>query len=119
MLNLGSRSLQAQQQGVAVAGQNLANVNNPAYARQRLNLQTSTPTMGGMGPEGSGVDAVGITQLRNAFLDVQVRSETSVRISSIPADRAAIRHGGPRRATRQQRLHGWRHQRRFEWRIGG
>lgn len=78
MLNLGSRSLQAQQQGVAVAGQNLANVNNPAYARQRLNLQTSTPTMGGMGPEGSGVDAVGITQLRNAFLDVQVRSETSV-----------------------------------------
>ena len=78
MLNVGARALQAQQEGVAVAGQNLANVNNPAYARQRLTLQTSTPTMGGMGPEGTGVDAVAITQLRNTFLDSQIRSETSV-----------------------------------------
>ena len=42
-LNLGARSLQVQQQGVEITGQNLANANNPAYARQRLNIQTSTP----------------------------------------------------------------------------
>jgi flagellar hook-associated protein FlgK len=32
-LNLGTRALQAHSQGLAVAGQNLANVNNPAYTR--------------------------------------------------------------------------------------
>lgn len=78
MLNLGSRSLQTQQQGVAVAGQNLANVNNPAYARQRLTIQTSTPILTGLGSEGTGADAVAIRQLRDAFLDGQIQSETSV-----------------------------------------
>jgi flagellar hook-associated protein 1 FlgK len=78
MLEVGSRALQAQQQGVAVAGQNLANVNNPAYARQRLTLQTSAPILTGLGPVGTGVDAVAITQLRDALLDGQIRGETSV-----------------------------------------
>ena len=78
MLNVGARALQTQQQGVSVAGQNLANVNNPAYARQRLVIQTSTPTLTGLGSEGTGVDAVGIRQLRDSLLDGQIRSETSV-----------------------------------------
>jgi len=33
-LNLTTRELQAQQAGVQALGQNLANLNNPAYARQ-------------------------------------------------------------------------------------
>ena len=78
MLNVGSRSLQTQQQGVAVAGQNLANVNNPAYARQRLTVQTSTPVTTGIGSEGTGADAVAITQLRNTLLDGQIQGETSI-----------------------------------------
>ena len=40
-LNLGARSLSTQQQGTEVAGHNLANVNNPAYSRQRLAIATS------------------------------------------------------------------------------
>lgn len=78
MLNIGSRALQTQQQGVEVAGQNLANVNNPAYARQRLILQTSAPTATSIGSEGTGVDAVAITQLRSTLLDGQIQSETSI-----------------------------------------
>ena len=39
---MGARSLQTQQQGLEVTGHNLANVNNPAYARQRLEIQTKT-----------------------------------------------------------------------------
>ena len=78
MLHVSSRALQTQQQGVEVAGQNLANVNNPAYSRQRLDIQTSTPTQSGIGPLGTGVEAVAITQLRNTLLDGQIQGETSI-----------------------------------------
>ena len=40
-LNLATRSLATQQAGTEVAGHNLANVSNPAYARQRMRIETS------------------------------------------------------------------------------
>lgn len=78
-LNLGARSLQVQQQAIEVAGHNLANVNNPAYARQRLEVATSPPVPTPIGPLGTGADAVAIRQLRDALLDAQITRETSVR----------------------------------------
>jgi flagellar hook-associated protein 1 FlgK len=80
-LGLATRSLQTQQQGTEVAGHNLANVNNPAYSRQRLSISTSLTLPSPIGPEGTGADAVGITQLRSALLDRQVQSESSIRAS--------------------------------------
>ena len=77
-LNLGARSLQTQQQGVQVAGHNLANASNTAYARQRLEIQTSTPLLTSIGSVGTGADAVAITQLRDTLLDQQIQGETSV-----------------------------------------
>jgi flagellar hook-associated protein 1 FlgK len=77
-LNLGARSLQVQQAGVEVAGQNLSNINNAAYARQRLEIQTSLTIPSELGPEGTGVQAVGIQQIRDSLLDGQITSETSV-----------------------------------------
>ena len=68
----------AQQVGVEVTGQNLANANNPAYARQTVRLQTSTPTPTGIGMEGTGVEAVSIQQVRDQLLDSQIQSESSV-----------------------------------------
>ena len=40
-LNLASNSLATQQDAMAVAGQNMANVNNPAYARERAVVQSA------------------------------------------------------------------------------
>lgn len=77
-LNLGARSLQAQQTAVQVTSQNLANVNNPAYARQRVQLQTSPTVAGPNGPQGTGVLALSIQQLRDRLVDGQVASESSV-----------------------------------------
>lgn len=77
-LNLGTRSLQTQQAGVEVTGQNLANVNNPAYSRQRLQIQTTDALPSSLGPVGTGAQAVAIEQLRNALLDTQIRNEQSV-----------------------------------------
>jgi flagellar hook-associated protein 1 FlgK len=77
-LNLGARALQVQQAGVEIAGQNLANINNPAYARQRVDIQTSLPTPTPFGPEGTGAQVVAIQQLRNTLLDGQIQGESSV-----------------------------------------
>jgi len=77
-LSLGTRSLQTQRAGVEVAGQNLANVNNPDYARQRVVIQTSITLDGTFGAQGSGADAIAIQQIRSALVDQQVNGELSV-----------------------------------------
>ncbi len=77
-LNMGARSLQTQQQGVEIAGNNLANVNNPAYARQRLEIHSSGTIPDAVGPQGTGAESVAIRQIRDALIDRQLSSEISV-----------------------------------------
>ncbi len=77
-LNMGARSLQTQQQGVEIAGNNLANVNNPAYARQRIQLQSSATIPDVVGPQGTGAENTAIRQIRDALVDRQLSSEISV-----------------------------------------
>src|SRR5690348_14833802 len=77
-LQLGARALQANQLGVEVTGQNLANSSNTAYARQVVNLSTSTPTPTTLGMQGTGVQVTSIQQVRDAMLDGEVRDESSV-----------------------------------------
>jgi flagellar hook-associated protein 1 len=79
ILNMGTRAMGAQRAGVEVAGQNLANVNNAAYARQRVTISTSLTITGALGPQGTGADAVGILQMRSALLDQQIQAEASLR----------------------------------------
>ncbi len=88
-LNLGSRALAAQQQGVQTAGHNLANVNNPAYARQRLNLQTSTAIADTAGFYGTGVEAGSVVSLRNNVVDREMIDEASV-TGSLDAQQSAL-----------------------------
>src|SRR5258707_613533 len=77
-LSLGTRAMQAQQAGVTVTGQNLANANNPAYARQRANFQTSDAVATTNGVRGTGVQVAGIQQIRDSVLDSQISDEGSV-----------------------------------------
>jgi flagellar hook-associated protein 1 FlgK len=67
-----------QQEATALAGQNMANVNNPAYAEEQLDVQSATPLETPAGDEGTGVEAVSITSMRNALLDAQIAAEDSV-----------------------------------------
>lgn len=77
-LNLGARSMIAEELGVEVTGQNLANANNAAYTRQTVQLQTSTPTPSSLGLQGTGVEAASIQQVSNQLLNGQIQSEASV-----------------------------------------
>jgi flagellar hook-associated protein 1 FlgK len=88
-LNLASRSLQTQQAGIAVSGQNLANVNTPGYARQTLVIGPSPDVMTAAGPEGTGADATAIQSLRSSILDQQVATENSV-TGSLTAQQQAL-----------------------------
>lgn len=90
-LMLGARSLETQRQGIEVAGHNLANVNNPAYARQRIKLQTSETVPSTLGPQGTGAEATAILQLRSSLLDNQITTETSVS-GSLESQQAALQY---------------------------
>lgn len=77
-LGMGTRSLQAQQRGIETAGHNLANVNNPAYARQRVLLRTSNALPTPIGPIGTGAQVTQVQQIRDALLDQRIATESSV-----------------------------------------
>jgi flagellar hook-associated protein 1 len=91
-LDMASRSLQVQRQGVEVAGHNLANVNNPAYSRQRLSIVTSPTIPSSTGPLGTGADVAGVRQLRSSILDQQIQGETGV-AGFLTAQQSALQLG--------------------------
>ena len=72
-----AQALNAHQAGVEVASRNLANVSNPAHARQRVVLGDRVTVDGRLGPLGNGVEVLGVEQIRDQFLDKAVIEETS------------------------------------------
>jgi flagellar hook-associated protein 1 FlgK len=90
-LNMASGAMDAQQEGIEVAGQNMANVDNSAYAREQLVLESSIPMPTSIGSEGTGVEATAITEVRDALLDQQITSETSV-TGSLTSQQTALQY---------------------------
>lgn len=72
-----TQALAAQSEGVFTAGRNMANVNNPAYARQRVVLGDKGVIQTTLGSQSLGIEAVGLRNIRDALLDAQVSRETS------------------------------------------
>lgn len=83
--------MQVQQQGIEVAGHNMANVNNPGYARQRVAIQTASSITTPQGTQGTGADNESITQIRNILLDSQIITELSV-TGSLDAQQQALQN---------------------------
>lgn len=77
-LNASVNALSAHSRAVEIAGKNLANVNNPDYARQRVLIGSLGTIMTAQGPESMGITALAIQQLRDGLLDQQVTRETSL-----------------------------------------
>jgi flagellar hook-associated protein 1 FlgK len=72
-----SQALAAQQAGLQVVSNNLANVNTPGYSRQSIVLGSAGVMNSPIGEVSMGVSATGIQQARNPFLDAQVTQELS------------------------------------------
>jgi flagellar hook-associated protein 1 FlgK len=79
VLSIGSKALLAQQKGIYVTGNNIANVNTPGYTRQRVNLSTDVPVNTSIGPVGTGVTAIDVERIYQRFLGVQINNETQTR----------------------------------------
>ncbi len=75
VLQAGKSAVLAQQKGIEVTGQNIANVNTPGYTRRRLNLTQGISISSSAGPIGSGVIAKGVERLYDRFLGAQINQE--------------------------------------------
>jgi flagellar hook-associated protein 1 FlgK len=71
-LSLASKALMAHQAAIQVTSRNIANVNNPEHARQRVIMGDRAFVPTAQGPEGTGVEVLTVEQMRDAFLDKQV-----------------------------------------------
>jgi flagellar hook-associated protein 1 FlgK len=76
VLSIGSKALSAQQKGIYVTGNNIANINTPGYSRQRLNMASDFPVDSSIGPVGTGVRAIEVERIYQRFLGVQINNET-------------------------------------------
>jgi flagellar hook-associated protein FlgK len=81
-LNTARTALSAQQRGIDVTGQNIANVNTDGYSRQRAELQaiggSTIPAFYSKSSGiGQGVDADTVTRIRDAFLEGRAHQEYS------------------------------------------
>lgn len=84
-----SKALTAHRFGVTTAGNNMANVNNPDYARQRVIIGEDGYVQTVGGPRGLGVEVQGFEHMRDVVLDREVLRETSLN-ASLTAQQAAL-----------------------------
>ena len=77
-LNSSVKALGAQSMAISVAGKNLANVNNPNYARQRVIFGDRGTVVTAEGAQSLGLEALGVQQMRDTLLDQQVVREAAL-----------------------------------------
>ncbi|MGH9944961.1 MAG: flagellar hook-associated protein FlgK [Pyrinomonadaceae bacterium] len=75
---IGRRALRAGQLGLAVTGQNIANVNTPGYTRQRVQLSPTPADGANLNLTGNGVSIDGVQAFRDRFIESRVLSETAI-----------------------------------------
>ncbi len=78
------RGLAVSQKSLDIVGNNLSNIDTAGYTRQRLDTTSVAPSAystrvatSRVGLTGQGVDALGVSQMRDAFLDKRFRDEYS------------------------------------------
>jgi flagellar hook-associated protein 1 len=76
-LGIASNALSVFSDGIQVAGQNIANANTPGYIQEQLNLTPSPDYPYGSLLLGTGVQALGVTQVVDQFLQQQITAATS------------------------------------------
>ena len=84
-LQTALRGLLASQEAIDTTGHNIANANTPGYSRQTATMTESNAltipaysnVTGGGVQLGTGVDVTTINRIRNAFLDIQFRAQST------------------------------------------
>ena len=84
-LEMGRRAMDYFRRGMETAGHNISNADVEGFSRQRVEASTTSPFTDPSlarpnipGQIGTGVQVDAIIRLRDAFLDIQYREETTV-----------------------------------------
>lgn len=75
---IGRRALRANQFGMTIAGQNIANVNTPGYTRQSVQLSSSVSDIYTPNSVGAGVNIDGVRSHRERFIESRLQTETGI-----------------------------------------
>jgi flagellar hook-associated protein 1 FlgK len=86
---IGRRALNANQLGIQVTGQNIANVNTPGYSRRRVELVESAYQGIHGYPIGTGVTIAGVQSFRDIFIQGRIQTETGI-AGRLTAERDAL-----------------------------
>ncbi len=86
---IGRRALNANQLGITIAGQNIANVNTPGYTRRHVQLVESTQTTINGYSVGNGVTVAGLQSFRDNFIQARIQAETGIS-GSLTAQRDSL-----------------------------
>jgi len=81
-IQVANNTLRAQQIGLQVVGQNIANANTPGYIREEVNFSPAPTQKIGDLLLGLGVDVTGVTQKIDKFLEERLRNATADRSNS-------------------------------------
>ncbi|MBC2606035.1 flagellar hook-associated protein FlgK [Pelagicoccus albus] len=84
-----AKALTAHRYGVITAGNNMANVNNENYSRQRVVIGEDGVIQTLVGSQGTGVEVQGFEQMRDTVLDREILRETSLN-ASLEAQQSAL-----------------------------
>ena len=88
-LETARRGLNVSQSALYTTGHNISNVNTEGYTRQRVAFEAENPYNAYFGQLGTGVKAGVVERIRDNYLDVQYRSE-STKLGYYEAIRAAL-----------------------------
>ncbi len=78
LFSIGQSALHAQQNTIAVTGNNIANVNTEGYSRQYVQLEDAFALTGKPGAQGMGVDAVQVLRRFDEFVEVSFLEKSSL-----------------------------------------
>ena len=83
-IEMGKRSLMAQNQSINTAGHNIANANTEGYTRQRVQLRAFDPLYRPdltreerPGQVGQGIDVESVTRIRDEILDTRITAQAN------------------------------------------
>lgn len=79
ILSIANQSLQAQQTGLDVVANNIANANTPGYSRQVAQFVEQAPFQGS--GSGGGVDVAQVQSVRDAVLEIRLNQENATQNS--------------------------------------
>jgi len=77
LLNIGTTGLLAFQRSIATTSHNITNSTTEGYTRQRVELSSQTPQLGGSGFEGTGVTINSVKRLYDDFTNSEVVTNLS------------------------------------------